>query len=255
MVYFVSVYNSFPLQHESLSKTVENILRKRNRFPEIQSMLPSVDMGTYGFDSHLNVNSRFSDISTTTYHLYAGRNNEEKLMIDIACNAVEELFTLSQYNEPVWIKSFGNGRYIINQDFYNKTFERNKHHESITTRTESSKCLGMVATSAVQLLELFIDSVHPQNSIFLFDTNNKSELIFVLNIAYICFVLQNKWADLFPTIVTKARTIEVIDTSMLGDQAGSMQLVSRLPSVNPNLVRPFLKLIDEDGDELIIFPV
>lgn len=29
-------------------------------------------------------------------------------------------------------------------------------------------------------------------------------------------MLQNKWKDMFPTIVTKARTIEVLDTGTVG---------------------------------------
>lgn len=32
----------------------------------------------------------------------------------------------------------------------------------------------------------------------------------------IFLMLQNKWKDMFPNIVTKARTIEVLDTGSLG---------------------------------------
>ena len=38
--------------------------------------------------------------------------------------------------------------------------------------------------------------------------------------------LQTQWVDLFPTIVTKARTIEVIENGALGSRDGSLQLVS-----------------------------
>lgn len=37
--------------------------------------------------------------------------------------------------------------------------------------------------------------------------------------------VQNKWTELFPTIVSIARTIEVISSGMLGSQNGSLQLV------------------------------
>lgn len=40
-------------------------------------------------------------------------------------------------------------------------------------------------------------------------------------------MLQNKWKDMFPTIITKARTIEVLDTGNVG---GSLRLVrARVP--------------------------
>ncbi|THG13084.1 hypothetical protein TEA_029730 [Camellia sinensis var. sinensis] len=48
----------------------------------------------------------------------------------------------------------------------------------------------------------------------------------------------NKWVDLFPTIVTKARTIEVVDTRMLGDQAGSLQLMYEQMHILSPLVAP-----------------
>lgn len=38
-------------------------------------------------------------------------------------------------------------------------------------------------------------------------------------------ILQDKWSDLFPTIVTKAKTIEVLETGTLGNRSGSLQLV------------------------------
>lgn len=38
--------------------------------------------------------------------------------------------------------------------------------------------------------------------------------------------LQDKWVDLFPTIVTKAKTIQVLETGMLGNRSGSLQLVA-----------------------------
>ncbi|KAF5960333.1 hypothetical protein HYC85_001542 [Camellia sinensis] len=71
---------------------------------------------------------------------------------------------------------------------------------------ESSKDSGVVPMSAVHLLDMFLDS--------------------------------NKWVDLFPTIVTKARTIEVVDTRMLGDQAGSLQLMYEQMHILSPLVAP-----------------
>ena len=38
-------------------------------------------------------------------------------------------------------------------------------------------------------------------------------------------VLQDKYMDLFPTIITKASTIQVLETGHIGSRSGSLQLV------------------------------
>lgn len=43
----------------------------------------------------------------------------------------------------------------------------------------------------------------------------------------VLLMLQNKWKDMFPTIVMKARTVEVIDTGILG---GLLHLVNTFTS-------------------------
>lgn len=37
--------------------------------------------------------------------------------------------------------------------------------------------------------------------------------------------MQNKWVELFPTIVSMARTIEVISSGVLGSHSSTLQLV------------------------------
>ena len=37
--------------------------------------------------------------------------------------------------------------------------------------------------------------------------------------------MQNKWMELFPTIVSMANTIKVISSGMLGGHSGALQLV------------------------------
>lgn len=38
---------------------------------------------------------------------------------------------------------------------------------------------------------------------------------------------QNKWVELFPTVVSMAKTMEVISTGMMGSHSGSLQLVTK----------------------------
>lgn len=39
---------------------------------------------------------------------------------------------------------------------------------------------------------------------------------------------QKKWVELYPTIVSRAKTIEVISSGMMGSQSGTLQLVMRV---------------------------
>ena len=52
--------------------------------------------------------------------------------------------------------------------------------------------------------------------------------IYILPLLLICvtmFVLKSKWMELFPAIVSRVRTIEVISSGMLGSHSDSLQLV------------------------------
>lgn len=50
---------------------------------------------------------------------------------------------------------------------------------------------------------------------------------------------QKKWVELYPTIVSRAKTIEVISSGMMGSQSGTLQLVRRVlgPSRSIRVVR------------------
>jgi len=37
---------------------------------------------------------------------------------------------------------------------------------------------------------------------------------------------QDKWINLFPTIVTKAKTIKVLENGLVGSRSGALQLVN-----------------------------
>ncbi|KAL7184626.1 hypothetical protein ACSBR2_026718 [Camellia fascicularis] len=200
-------------------------------FPASQGLLGgsssnSIDQLQHQFqqlDDHIG-NSNNNNNSTMQQQMqYAsmddyGNNKfemEKMAMIETAVSAMGELMRLLRVNEPVWIKSSspvdhdGDSRrssYLLHRDSYNKLFPRSNHFKSSTARMESSKDSGVVPMSAVHLLNMFLDS--------------------------------NKWVDLFPTIVTKARTIEVVDTRMLGDKAGSLQLMYEQMHILSPLVAP-----------------
>lgn len=120
---------------------------------------------------------------------------DKSLMSDIAANAMEELLRLLQTNEPLWIKSTNDGKDALNLESYERIFPKpnNTHFKSPNIRVEASRDSGVVIMNGLALVDMFMDS--------------------------------NKWVELFPTIVSIAKTIEVISPGMLGTHSGSLQLM------------------------------
>ncbi|CAI9113299.1 OLC1v1013872C1 [Oldenlandia corymbosa var. corymbosa] len=119
---------------------------------------------------------------------------DKSLMGDIAANAMDELIRLLQSNEPLWIKSSVDGRELLNLESYEKIFPRaNTRLKNPNTRIEASRDSGVVIMNALALVDMFMDV--------------------------------NKWVELFPTIVSRARTIDVISSGILGNHSGTLQLM------------------------------
>ncbi|KAJ6868356.1 homeobox-leucine zipper protein HDG11 [Populus alba x Populus x berolinensis] len=119
---------------------------------------------------------------------------DKSLMTDVAANAMEELLRLLQTNEPLWMKSSADGRDVLNLDSYQRIFPRAMSHlKNPNVRIEASRDSGVVIMNGVALVDMFMDS--------------------------------NKWVESFPTMVSVAKTIEVISSRMLGSHSGSLQLM------------------------------
>ncbi|KAK9278927.1 hypothetical protein L1049_028508 [Liquidambar formosana] len=119
---------------------------------------------------------------------------DKSLMADIAASAMDELLRLLQTNETLWMKSTTDGRDVLNLENYERIFPRASNHiKNPNVRIEASRDSGVVIMNALALVDMFMDS--------------------------------NKWVELFPTIVSMARTVEVLSSGMLGNQSGTLQLM------------------------------
>ncbi|KAF5747994.1 homeobox-leucine zipper protein HDG11 isoform X2 [Tripterygium wilfordii] len=118
---------------------------------------------------------------------------EKALMMETAATALDELIRLLQNNEPLWIKVSSNDRLVIHRDSYEKSFPRYSHFNSPGARVESSKDSGLVTMNGLKLVDMLLDS--------------------------------NKWIDLFPSIVTKASTLQVLEPGTRGNRSGALQLM------------------------------
>ncbi|KAA8542902.1 hypothetical protein F0562_024063 [Nyssa sinensis] len=147
---------------------------------------PSLDLDLLSGSSPSMPNLPFQATSFT--------DMDKSLMADIAGNAMDELIRLLQTNEPLWMKSTNDGIEVLDLESYERIFPRaNNHLKNPNVRIEASRDSGVVIMNGLALVDMFMDP--------------------------------KKWVELFPTIVSRARTIEVISSGMLGNQSGSLQLM------------------------------
>ncbi|CAL5184878.1 unnamed protein product [Lathyrus oleraceus] len=119
---------------------------------------------------------------------------EKSHMSDLATSAMGELVRLLQTDEPLWMKSNTGGKDVLNLEAYAMMFDKTGNRlKNPNIRIEASRDSGVVIMNSLTLVEMFMDP--------------------------------NKWMELFPTIVTMAKTIENIVPGMMGGHSGSLQLM------------------------------
>ncbi|KAE9594844.1 hypothetical protein Lal_00013317 [Lupinus albus] len=121
-------------------------------------------------------------------------DTHKALMIKVATTAMDELVNLMHSNESVWINSPNwDGKFIISHEVYEKIFPMTTHFNGPNIRVESSKGLTVVNMSGMNLVDMFLNS--------------------------------DKWANCFPTIVTKAKTLHVVDNGFLENRSGALKMM------------------------------
>ncbi|XP_055826666.1 homeobox-leucine zipper protein HDG11 [Solanum dulcamara] len=178
--------------------------RPISQLPPVQPIhLSSLDLSMSSFIGHgpnsldLDLDLLPGSSSNMPSLAYATLNlsdMDKSLMADIAGNAMEELIKLVQTNEPLWMKSTIDGRDVLNFDNYDRVFPRaNSHLKNPNVRIEASRDSGVVIMNGLALVNVFMDA--------------------------------NKWHEFFPTIVSKARTLEVISSGAMGSRTSTLQLM------------------------------
>ncbi|OIW03379.1 hypothetical protein TanjilG_31826 [Lupinus angustifolius] len=119
---------------------------------------------------------------------------DKSLMSTIATNALEEFLRILHTNEPLWIKSTIDGKDFLNLETYERMFPKAiTRVKNPNVRVEASRDSTVVIMNSSNLAEMFIDA--------------------------------NKWKELFSTIVSSARTVEVLSSGIMGGNNGSLQLM------------------------------
>ncbi|XP_054801451.1 homeobox-leucine zipper protein HDG11-like [Prosopis cineraria] len=132
-----------------------------------------------------------------------GTINSKAVMWETAVSSMEELVRLLRVNEPLWIRSEASedvddnneGFFLPNRSSYERIFPRAHHFgkKLNNARVECSKASRVVNMGPMQLVDMFLDA--------------------------------DKWVNLFPTIVGKAHTVEVLEAGLPGSRNGALQLM------------------------------
>ncbi|KAM6566966.1 hypothetical protein CsatA_026094 [Cannabis sativa] len=201
-------------EHEKVSNLLAKYMGKP--LPEIEKLVSTIPGSTDGSSFDLLPSAVRSGPSSSTPNMEQEKMNQIKgitemergVMVETAALAMDELIKLLRIDEPLWTTASSSsvpttdhgdgGRRTLHRDNYYKIFPQRdniNHHlpNPSSARFESSKHSGIVAMNAAQLVDIFLDS--------------------------------NKFVDLLPTIITKAKTIEEIEKGDLGNRHGALLLM------------------------------
>ncbi|KAF4351009.1 hypothetical protein G4B88_015993 [Cannabis sativa] len=201
-------------EHEKVSNLLAKYMGKP--LPEIEKLVSTIPGSTDGSSFDILPSAVRSGPSSSTPNMEQEKMNQIKgitemergVMVETAALAMDELIKLLRIDEPLWTTASSSsvpttdhgdgGRRTLHRDNYYKIFPQRdniNHHlpNPSSARFESSKHSGIVAMNAAQLVDIFLDS--------------------------------NKFVDLLPTIITKAKTIEEIEKGDLGNRHGALLLM------------------------------
>ncbi|BFG21868.1 hypothetical protein CerSpe_081410 [Prunus speciosa] len=121
------------------------------------------------------------------------RSMERSMFLELALAAMDELVKLAQTDEPLWLRSLEGGREVLNHEEYMRSFTPCIGLKPNGFVTEASRETGMVIINSLALVETLMES--------------------------------NRWLEMFPCLVARTSTTDVISSGMGGTRNGALQLM------------------------------
>ncbi|EOA23511.1 hypothetical protein CARUB_v10016704mg [Capsella rubella] len=113
--------------------------------------------------------------------------------LDLALAAMDELVKMAQTREPLWVRSSDTGFDVLNQEEYDTSFSRCVGPKPDGFVSEASKEAGTVIINSLALVETLMDS--------------------------------ERWAEMFPSMISRTSTTEIISSGMGGSRNGALHLM------------------------------
>ncbi|KAK3129654.1 hypothetical protein QOZ80_6BG0482890 [Eleusine coracana subsp. coracana] len=117
------------------------------------------------------------------------------VLLELGLAAMEELVKLSQMDEPLWLPAGpdGGGFDTLNFDEYHRAFARVMAPSPAGFVSEATREAGVAIISSIDLVDSLMDA--------------------------------SRWSEMFPCIVARASTTDIISSGMGGTRSGSIQLM------------------------------
>ncbi|KAL8126110.1 hypothetical protein AgCh_013410 [Apium graveolens] len=146
---------------------------------------------------------------------------EKSLLFELASNAMNELLKLTQINNPLWIRSLDGSVEALNVEEYTRIITP-CIDKTPGLRTEGTRATGVSTINSAGFVEMMMDANH--------------------------------WGEMFPGMIVKSNTLDVISSGMGGSVNGTLQLMHAeiqviSPLVPTRQVR-FLRFCKQHGDGL-----
>ncbi|GLT80595.1 hypothetical protein SLA2020_520270 [Shorea laevis] len=128
---------------------------------------------------------------------------EKTLAMELALSSMDELVKMCQTSKLLWTRSSETGRETLNCEEHAKMFPwpLNFNHRLTEFRREASRDNAVVIMNSVTLVDAFLDA--------------------------------NKWMELFPSIVARAKTIQVISSGVTGPSGSLLLMYAELQVLSP----------------------
>lgn len=144
-------------------------------------------------DFGVGISNSLPVVASTRQATGIERSLERSMYLELALAAMDELVKMAQTDEPLWFRSMEGGREILNDEEYMRTFTPCIGMRPNSFISEASRETGMVIINSLALVETLMDS--------------------------------NKWAEMFPCLIARTSTTDVISSGMGGTRNGALQLM------------------------------
>ncbi|KAK1326869.1 Homeobox-leucine zipper protein HDG1 [Acorus calamus] len=118
---------------------------------------------------------------------------DRSVFLELALTAMDELVKMAQEREPLWVPGLYGGRETVNYEEYLRMFPRCIGVRPMGFATEATRDTGLVIINGIALVETLMDA--------------------------------NRWADMFPAMISRTSTTDVISSGMGGTRNGALQLM------------------------------
>ncbi|XP_009782443.1 homeobox-leucine zipper protein ANTHOCYANINLESS 2 [Nicotiana tabacum] len=144
-------------------------------------------------DFGVGISNSLPVVASTRQTTGIERSLERSMYLELALAAMDELVKMAQTDEPLWFRSVEGGREILNHEEYMRSFTPCIGMRPNSLVSEASRETGMVIINSLALVETLMDS--------------------------------NKWAEMFPCLIARTSTTDVISSGMGGTRNGALQLM------------------------------